>query len=425
MSEDKEKTTSSSDDIYEKITLSDTFEGEDDFLFDISESLKQQVNAELSQSDDLNMSNVGADMGKGKPKKKHIGMKITGGIILALFAMILFFVGTKPGRKMLYDWGAKIVASRMDNEGTDKNSNNELFTKPTIIVGEEENIDPDLRREEYVANFLLFGIEEIGGGGRTDTMMIASINLQDKSIKLTSLMRDCYVEIEGHGSNKLNAAYAFGGADLLVDTVEKNFKIHIDGYASVNFDSFEKIVDMLGGVEIELGSAEANYLNTTNYISNPSYRNVKAGWNTLNGNQALGYARIRKVSTLGGANNDFGRTLRHRRLLNAIFDKYKSKSYIDLVTIMYDILPMIKTNLNSTQISDVIEQVLENGITTIDNYRIPAEGCYTDGRNEHGYVLLLDFEANIKEMYKNIYLDVEEPTVTPMIEGEPTVEPMN
>ena len=423
MSEDKEK-TSSSEDLYEQIKITHTFEMEDDFLNDISESLKQQVNEEMNQIDNQNKSDEGTGMKKGKPKKRHIGIKITGAIILALFAVIIFFVGTKPGRKMLYDWGSRIVAGRMDNQGTNQNSNDELFTKPTIIVG-EENIDPDLRREDYVANFLVFGIEEIGGGGRTDTMMIASVNIKDKSIKLTSIMRDCYVEIEGHDSNKLNAAYALGGADLLVDTIEKNFKIHIDGYASVNFESFERIVDMLGGVDIELGSAEANYLNTTNYISNPSYRNVSAGWNTLNGNQALGYARVRKVVTLGGANNDFGRTLRQRRLLNAIFDKYKSKSMIELVTIMYDILPEIKTNLSSTQISDVLEQIIENGITTIDNYRIPAEGFYTDGRNEHGYVLLLDFEGNIKEMYKNIFLDVEEPTVVPSMEGEPTVEPIN
>ena len=422
MSDDEEKTTNSSEDIYERIKIADAFESDEDLFNDISESLKQQVNDELSQEE--HQSNEGADMKTEKPRKKHTGLKITGAVIFVLFVVIVYFVGTKPGRKVLYNWGSSIVAGRVESVGTKENSGNELFTKPTIPLDGATSIESDIRKEEYVANFLLFGIEEIGGGGRTDTMMIASVNLKDKSIKLTSLMRDCYVEIKGHGSNKLNSAYAFGGADLLIDTVQNNFKIYIDGYASVNFDSFEKIVDMLGGVDIELGSTEANYLNTTNYISNPSYRNVKAGWNTLNGNQALGYARVRKVVTLGGANNDFGRTLRHRRLINAIFDKYKSKSIFELATIMYNILPEIKTNLSATQISDVLEQVLENGITKIDNYRIPAEGFYTDARNEHGYVLILDFDGNIKEMYKNIFLDVEEPTVTPTV-LEPTVEPMN
>ncbi len=421
MSEDKDINNASSKDLFDTIEIPVTFETEDDFFNDISESLKQQVNEELDKtSEDTKDSVGGTSVDIEKQKKKHKGKKIIGGIILGLLAIILFFVGTKPGRKILYNFGSNIVADRLDNEGAEENKDNLLFTKPTIIVDANNTISSPYRKEEYVANFLLFGIEEIGGGGRTDTMMIASVNIKDKTIKLTSLMRDCYVEIPGHDNNKLNAAYALGGADLLVDTVQENFKIHIDGYASVNFESFEKIVDLLGGVDIELGATEANYLNTTNYISNPSYRNVKAGWNTLNGNQALGYARVRKVATLGGANNDFGRTLRQRRLLNAIFDKYKSKSIIELGTIMYDILPMIKTNLTSQQISDVIEQVVENGISTIDNYRIPVEGYYKDGKNEHGYVILLDFEANRQKMYEYIFLDEPVPTITPIPTG--TVE---
>lgn len=421
MSEDKDINNTSSKDLFDTIEIPVTFETEDDFFDDISESLKQQVNEELDKtSEDTKDSVGGTSVDIEKQKKKHKARKIISGIILGLLAIIIFFVGTKPGRKILYNLGSNIVADRLDNEGAEENKDNLLFTKPTIVVDSNNTISSPYRKEEYVANFLLFGIEEIGGGGRTDTMMIASVNIKDKTIKLTSLMRDCYVEIPGHDNNKLNAAYALGGADLLVDTVQENFKIHIDGYASVNFESFEKIVDLLGGVDIELGATEAKYLNTTNYISNPSYRNVKAGWNTLNGNQALGYARVRKVATLGGANNDFGRTLRHRRLLNAIFDKYKSKSIIELGTIMYDILPMIKTNLTSQQISDVIEQVVENRITTVDNYRIPVEGCYKDGKNEHGYVILLDFEANRQKMYEYIFLDEPVPTITPIPTG--TVE---
>ena len=90
---------------------------------------------------------------------------------------------------------------------------------------------------------------------------------KDKTLKLTSLLRDSYVEIPGYKANKLNSAYSKGGVDLLIETIEKNYKIHIDGYASVNFEAFEKLVDMLGGVTIELGKEEAAYLNKTNYIS--------------------------------------------------------------------------------------------------------------------------------------------------------------
>ncbi len=426
MSDDNNSKKFSEDDFFHKIDIADNFELEDDYFADISESLKEQVNDELGFTAESTFDNDGGEPvaeNKEKKKMKYKGIKITGIIILCLSLIIAFFIGTKPGRKLLYDWSANYVASRLDNDTATDNDQNELFVTPTININPDEAVDSRYRRENYVANFLLCGIEEIGGGGRTDSIMIASVNIKDNTVKLTSIMRDCYVQIPGHDNNKINAAYAFGGEELLVDTVELNFKIHIDGWASVNFEAFEAIVDMLGGVDIELGKTEANYLNTTNYISNPAYRDVTAGWNTLNGNQALGYARVRKVVTLGGANNDYGRTVRQRRLLNSIFEKYKSKNFIELFSIMNDILPMIKTNLSSSQISDVLEQVVEKNIRTIQEFRIPADDTYTDGRNEHGFVLLLDFDENIDKLYQFIFLDPPPATPTPTDESviTPTV----
>lgn len=423
MNEDKNNRRDFDEDYYfHNVEIPDNFDNDDDFLIDVSRTLKEQVNEELRLTVENTQSHMGGEQMAGKKKKKkHKALKITGIVTLSLFCLLLFFVGTKPGRSMLYDWGASIISSRLDTVDA-KGNDNELFVTPTIAVDRDDDTQSDVRREDYVANFLLFGIEEIGGGGRTDSIMIASVNIKDNTIKLTSIMRDSYVEIPGHNNNKINAAYSQGGADLLVDTVEKNFKIHIDGWASVNFDSFESVVDMLGGVDIELGKTEANYLNTTNYISDPGNRDVVAGWNRLNGNQALGYARVRKVVTLGGANNDYGRTVRHRRLLNSMFDKYKSKSALDLLNIMYDILPMIKTNLTSKQLSAVIEQVVEKKITTIQENRLPMDGFYQNGRNQNGFVLLLDFEGNINELYKFIYLDEE---ATPEVTIEPTIAPTN
>lgn len=418
MNEDKSDKDIADDDLFHKIEIADNFEKEEDFLLDISESLKQQVNDELGLTSESTLDCVEGENvveEKVKKKMKHKGIKITGMVILFLSLLIVFFVGTKPGRKFLINSGARFVASRLDTVETQDNEDNTLFVTPTIAVNPVDDVNSVYRREQYVANFLLMGVEEIGGGGRTDSIMIASVNIKDNTIKLTSIMRDCYVNIPGHDRNKINAAYAFGGEDLLVNTIEQNFSIHIDGWAAVNFESFEDIVDILGGVDIELGKTEANYLNTTNYISNPSYRNVSAGWNTLNGNQALGYARVRKVSTLGGVNNDYGRTVRQRRLINSIFEKYKSKNPIELFTIMNEILPMIKTNLTASQISDVLEKVIENNIRTIQEFRIPADDTYEDGKNEHGFVLLLDFSANIRELYQFIYLDEPEITVTPTI----------
>ena len=247
---------------------------------------------------------------KGKKKKGRI-LKFIALTLLAILLLLILLVGTKPGRSLLYKLASKFVYSNVQHDETDKSvKENAGKRKPS------ENVVS----EDYVYNYLIFGIEEIGGAKNTDAMMIGSINTRDGKIKLTSLLRDSYVEIPGYKMNKLNSAYSRGGVNLLIETIEKNYKIQIDGYASVNFQAFENLVDLLGGVEIELGKEEANYLNKTNYISKKSNRNVKPGVNKMNGNQVMGYVRVRKVKTLGGANFDYGRVVRQQRALGAMFD---------------------------------------------------------------------------------------------------------
>ena len=146
------------------------------------------------------------------------------------------------------------------------------------------------------------------------------------TLKLTSLMRDMVVDIPDNGENKLNAANSFGGIQMLYKTIAQNFNVELDGYVEVGFTAFEKIVNSVGGINLELTESEANYLNTTNYISKKKYRNVKVGKQKLNGNQALGYCRIRKggVTTITGLRDDYGRTWRQRTVIKAVFDKVKN-----------------------------------------------------------------------------------------------------
>lgn len=334
-----------------------------------------------------------------KKKKKHRFLKgagITAGVLLIL---ILIIFGTKFGRRIIYNAAGDFIYSNVKNE--------------EIIKEYEEdssvNVDAaSLRQEAYITNYLIFGIEEFGGARNTDSMMIASINTKDDTLKLTSLLRDSYVEIPGYKANKLNSAYSRGGARLLVDTIELNYKIKIDGYVSVDFKSFEKIVDLLGGVTIELGKEEAKYLNKTNYISKKSNRNVKAGVNKLNGNQVMGYVRVRKVKTLGGVNNDYGRIVRQQRALKAIFDSYKSpKNLIKILPVTKKCLGYATTNLTQDQIEKALEAVVENRITKLDTFRIPVDGAFESPRryNGIGYPLVLDWEENRIELYKFIFSD--------------------
>lgn len=228
-----------------------------------------------------------------------------------------------------------------------------------------------------IKNILLIGIEEIKGAKNTDAMIIASVDTKKNTLKLVSLMRDLYVQIPGHENNKLNSVYAKGGISLLYSTIEHNFNIKIDNYVLINFDVFEDIIDTIGGIDIKLTKKEADYLNSTNYISNPIYRNVKPGINHMNGNQALGYCRIRKVST-GSENNDFGRTQRHRNVIKAIYEKLKGKNVLQLKSLLDKILDIasIKTDADKDDIYVYLETAIELKSNEIESIRIPYGDNY-------------------------------------------------
>lgn len=133
--------------------------------------------------------------------------------------------------------------------------------------------EKDLSFNKDVINILLVGSDngaqgsEKGDHGRSDSMMVATINFKTKELKLTSFLRDMYVEIPGHGKNKLNAAYAFGGEELLYQTIAKNFNIKIDKFCVVDLSAFEKVINRIGGIEMTLEKEEADYLNSTNCLS--------------------------------------------------------------------------------------------------------------------------------------------------------------
>lgn len=237
-----------------------------------------------------------------------------------------------------------------------------------------------------IVNILLVGNDyrkEDGynAGGLTDTMMIATLDMKHKTLKLTSLMRDMLVEIPGYGSNKLNAANSFGGIELLYQTIAQNFNIQLDGYVEVSFDAFKKVVDEVGGIEVELTESEASYLNSTNYIKPKKYRTVKVGKNKLNGAQALGYCRIRKtVFTPTGLTDDYGRTWRQRNTITKIFDKIKKLPMSKWLDITKEVLNgYVTTDLTNKKIISYIKDVVMMGTTDIHQLQIPVNGYYTGG----------------------------------------------
>lgn len=259
-------------------------------------------------------------------------------------------------------------------------------------------VDDNLTFNKNVINILLVGSDHgaiKGDHGRSDSIMIATVNFKTKELKLTSLMRDMYVEIPGHGHNKLNAAYAFGGVELLYQTIAKNFGIKIDNYCVVDFSTFEKVINKVGGVEISLEEKEAKYLNTTNYISKKKYRNVKVGKQTLNGNQALGYARVRYVVSKKYGDGDFGRTGRQRAVLQAALNKVLQQNPATIANIALDALKDVSTDMNASYLKALVLKVIKMGTTEIDQMRVPLEGTYKMGRAQSNmFVFFINFEAN-------------------------------
>lgn len=339
----------------------------------IYDSIGEQVKAILDKEDE--------EISDNKSRKR-----IKKRFVILPFALIILLIFTPLGKKLLIHTIGSYVHKKFNIDSTSTYNKNKDLIKDII---DEEDLDEEIitkptntkDNESIVKNILLLGVEEFFGASNTDTIIIASLNPENRTLKLISLMRDLYVEIPGHTNNRLNSVYAKGGINLLYQTIEKNFGVKMDGYILVNFDAFENIVDNLGGIEITLTKSEANYLNRTNYISNPKNRNVVKGKQLMNGNQVLGYCRIRYVST-GTENNDYGRTQRHRIVLNSIFNKVKKLNLLQLTLLMNRTLSEIDitTDISQKEFNTYLEQAVDIlDKIEIKEYRVPADGTF---RNE-------------------------------------------
>ncbi len=375
------------------------YEDEDVFWDEVNSSLADQISKELEDKD--------TSTNDDNPKKKSRfpkGVKIFAIVFSVIMLLGCLLAFTPWGHKIILNIAGSYIYGKLDYENSD----------PAQTADNSGNTADDANKSEPVqdvVNILLLGVEEFEGASNTDVMIIASLNTKDNTMKLTSLMRDLYVEIPGYSNNKLNSVYGKeGGVDLLYQTIQNNFGVSLDGYVLVNFSAFEKIVDLLHGVEVTLTSTEANYLNTTNYISDPANRNVVAGTQTMNGNQALGYCRVRYVSTEDHQLDDFGRTQRHRTVLNSIFEKLKSKNILQLGLFMNDVLTnvKIKTDITKSEFNEYLEEAVSLNVKSLENYRIPSDGNYKPekvliGNIKQAVLVPTDWDATRKEIHEFIY----------------------
>lgn len=385
---------------------------EDELLNSISESLGRQVRSEIKTQEVPETVN--------RSRRFPPWFKAVLVTLVTCIGISLLLILTPFGRdilwhsatdyaygKMNYDDGQNTAAGNTNEESQENTAENTQETQsvmePPTDYSTVETVDNE---KEGITNILLLGeeaIESEGANGRTDIMMIATMNSKEKSIKLTSLMRDTLVQIPGNKDNKLNAAYEIGGVPLLYETIKLNFGLELDGYVKVGFDDFEKVIDKLGGVPITLTKREAAYLNSTNYISKPEYRNVKEGYQILNGNQALGYCRIRYVATGDDQINDFGRTSRQRTVLNAVYEQYKAKSLPELLLLMNDILPIITTDITKDEFDFYLETAMTLMSSKIQTLRIPADNTFEEGYIRSMSVLIPNLSENSEILHEFIY----------------------
>ena len=282
-----------------------------------------------------------------------------------------------------------------DTEGIDPDFtvNTETSTETTEETEDKKTEYVPLVGDDNIVNIMLIGQDRLPGEGRTrsDTMILISVNKKTKEMTMTSFMRDMYVEIPGYDKNKMNATYAFGGMKLLNKTLEMNFGVHVDGNVEVDFDGFTKVIDMVGGIDVNLSAAEAAYLNKFGH-------EAQAGMNHLDGAAALMYARDR---TSGGS--DFGRTQRQRNVINLIFKKCKNMNLVQLNNLLTKVLPMVTTDMSNKEILNYAADIFPmlSG-AEIKTQRIPADGTYEYGYSDKGRsVLFVDFKAN-RDILKSI-----------------------
>lgn len=278
--------------------------------------------------------------------------------------------------------------------------------------------DSSLLSDPKVLNIMLFGEDYHTGDsyGRSDSMILATINNRSKTIKFTSFQRDTYIYIPGYGHSKITHAFSYGGPKLAIKTVEANFGIKIDRYAVVDFKSFQKIVDILGGVKINITSDEAGYINLQVRLNNQSGKTTVLervdGEVTLDGIQSLWYARNRGFDKKGidevYSGDDWDRTERQRKFLNAIFEEMKSASLPEIISIVAEVGPLVTTNLKKDEITGLLTHALTYLDYEFQSYGIPQDGYWQYGENEAGSVILITDMESCRTDFANFVFDGRE-----------------
>ncbi len=308
-------------------------------------------------------------MSRKENKPKRTGLKVFGIIVLILIILLIAIIGVTFAFV-----NSKI--SKMQQVDIDEN---EL----SVSSQAEENL------QDY-RNIAIFGIDSredtYDRGNRSDCIIIARINNKTKEVKLVSVYRDTYVNIEGHGLDKITHAYSYGGAQLAIKTLNENLDLNIKEFITVNFDAVKEIVDYIGGIDMNITSEEVSHITGIS----------TAGTHTLTGEQALQYARIRYAT--GG---DYKRTERMRNVLEAVANKVKTMNISQLNNLVDELLPKVYTNITASDIFSLFPSIASFNITDSIGWPYDVKGITLD----RWYGVPTTLESNVKQLHQEIFED--------------------
>lgn len=311
---------------------------------------------------------------KNTRKEKHGKQKKKKGKIIGSIFLILFLLAGGAAAYLYNDYNKALEKSKAETD---------LSQKDIEFNGVE-----DIKGK---VNVLLLGVDarEEGEQARTDTIMIAQYDPDQKKTKLVSLMRDSYVEIPGHGKQKLNAAFVLGGTELVRQTIKENFDIDLQYYSMIDFKGFTKMIDAAfpEGIEINVEKAMSKNIGVS----------LQPGLQKLNGKELLGYVRYRH-----DARSDFGRVERQQTAIKKIADEVSSVQGVMKLPAMFGtIQPYIATNMEKTKLLSIGTSFLTSSDREIESFTIPQEGMYQNKRYPNaGLVLELDLERNKQALHE-------------------------
>ena len=323
---------------------------------------------------------------KKKRRRKTLAGKIIRRVLLSLLSIFLILFG-------IYSCTSLTLINKMN----------------LVSTGERTRTEDALSRK-YVRSVLIIGTDGRSDTerGRSDSMILVSLNKKTNKLIMTSFMRDSLVNIPGYGDDKLNNAYSYGGPELLMDTIESNFKVKIDDYIQINFSTFASVIDAAGGIDMEISDAEAEALNViliseVNELMGDERESdliEHGGKLHLNGKQALSYSRIRSVG-----NYDFERTNRQRKVVTALIKKARKGGLSFLRKVGKGALPSITSNMSKWELYKLSLRIPFILKYDTEQLQIPADGTYSDDPNHpKGWVIIVDdFEENYDIMKDKIF----------------------